>query len=491
MMDMLDWFIPADIRADRSKVGQARAMVTIFFATVLAAPLLATIQARMGIAGAIESNVFIFCSITLCIVALKTTGAFDVIRQIYVGCVFIYYSYSALTTGGIDSFNALWLIPYPLIAVFIAGRRGGVLWGGIAILAIVVFANVGPASFGLDPAKVPAGPGKDMHFYAMLGAPMVVILLAYLFESSKESGYAELDVERRNAEGLANQVGGLLGNVTVALNVVDRECEAIAGNAQRITESMVEQVRHSAGVSDTMSALHRRISDNADQSVAAAEEAGVAGQHAMQSGKVMAEAIDDMRKVSEMVQQASVKIEELTLRSDEITNIVGVIREIADQTNLLALNAAIEAARAGEQGRGFAVVADEVRKLAERTQSSTGQIGERVSHILEVTQQAMQSMKQATGLMQAGQDNAEKAEVSLNDIIQRSAKVATVLRGLAQSGQEQTKATAEMTTRVEGIRAAIDKTHASTAEIADATLRLESEISALSNTANGFNTQRS
>lgn len=487
MMDLLDWFIPAEIREDRSRAGQARAMVTIFFLTVIAAPALAVIQARMGVAGAVESNVFIFISISLCVVALKTTGAFLLIRQVFVGAVFLYYGYAALTTGGVSSFNALWLIPYPLMAVFIAGRKGGLAWGLVAIGAVLILATVSPTAFGIAPQKIPESADRDMHLYAMLGAPAIVVLLAYLFESSKERGYGELDIERRNAEALATQVRNLLGNVTSALHVVDRESEAIAGNAQHIADSMVIQVNQAADVSQTMSDLHRRISDNANRSVAAAEEAGVAGQHATLSGKVMAEAISDMRKVSDMVSEASIRIDELTRRSDEISSIVGVIREIAEQTNLLALNAAIEAARAGEQGRGFAVVADEVRKLAERTQSSTGEIGERVSNILDVTQQAMQSMKQATGLMMAGRQNAEKAEDSLQGIIQRSAGVASVLRELAESGQEQTGATAKMSERVEGIRSAINTAHSATSEIAAATRRLESEISSLSDSSAALN----
>lgn len=237
-----------------------------------------------------------------------------------------------------------------------------------------------------------------------------------------------------------------------------------------------------------MNALHNVVVDNADSSVQAADGATEAGERASSSGQVMSEAIKDMQSVSSMVSNAASEIEELTRRSDEIRNIVAVIREIADQTNLLALNAAIEAARAGEQGRGFAVVADEVRKLAERTQSSTGEIGDRVSSILQVTQQAMQSMNQANAYMRRGCENAVQADKVLHDIIVRSEAVADVLRKLSASGQSQKQAHAQVIEKLRSMRSAITSANGSTAEIAEATSRLEVEIRALSDTANAFST---
>lgn len=487
MMSALDWFIPEDVRRDRNQIGQARAMVTIFYATMFAAPLLAFIESSMGIKGMLGDNAFIFVAMTLCTIALKASGALHVIKHFVVGSIFVYYAHSALGTGGVSSFNMLWLIIFPLMAIFIAGRNAGLIWGVIDIIGICIIAAIKPEELSISQAIIPPQAATNMYLYALIGAPALVLLLAYLFERSKEAGYVELDTERRNAENLAKQVSDLLQNLTVSLTTVDRESMAIAGNADHIAGTMVEQVAQASEISDTMKALHQRISANADSSVTAAAEAGMAGERAASSGKVMAEAIGDMHKVSDMVSGAAGKIEELTLRSDEISNIVGVIREIADQTNLLALNAAIEAARAGEQGRGFAVVADEVRKLAERTQSSTGEIGQRVSTILEVTQQAMQSMKLATELMERSRDNAIKADDTLQDMIHRSAGVATVLRNLAESGQDQTRANATMTERVEGIRSAIKAAHNSTAEIAEATKRLESEIRSLSESANALN----
>jgi methyl-accepting chemotaxis protein len=121
---------------------------------------------------------------------------------------------------------------------------------------------------------------------------------------------------------------------------------------------------------------------------------------ATEGAAIIERASSEMRAIAETVQLTSDRVGELGKQSDQITSIVKTIREIADQTNLLALNAAIEAARAGEQGRGFAVVADEVRKLAERTSLSTREIGEMVQRIQDGTRSAIQSME--SSLVKAG-----------------------------------------------------------------------------------------
>jgi methyl-accepting chemotaxis protein len=113
--------------------------------------------------------------------------------------------------------------------------------------------------------------------------------------------------------------------------------------------------------------------------------------------------------MAETVKLTSQSMETLSKRTDEIGSIVGVIKEIADQTNLLALNAAIEAARAGEQGRGFAVVADEVRKLAERTTLSTKEVADVISAIQRETRSAVDDMHRIVGEVTANADSARQA----------------------------------------------------------------------------------
>src|SRR6185437_11671354 len=125
----------------------------------------------------------------------------------------------------------------------------------------------------------------------------------------------------------------------------------------------------------------------------------------------------NMRSIADYVGTTARKIEELGKNSDQIGRIIGVIDEIADQTNLLALNAAIEAARAGEQGRGFAVVADEVRKLAERTTTATKEIAQMIQTIQAETRSAVEAMDRETRHANDGVATTAQAGASLEEII--------------------------------------------------------------------------
>jgi methyl-accepting chemotaxis protein len=167
--------------------------------------------------------------------------------------------------------------------------------------------------------------------------------------------------------------------------------------------------------------------------------------------KIIESAASEMHKISEAVQSSSAIIEDLGRQSDQITSIVNTIKEIADQTNLLALNAAIEAARAGEQGRGFAVVADEVRKLAERTTLSTAEIGGMVSKIQNGTRSAVESMQ--TGVQQAskGVDLASQAGASINEIRDGSTRVMDVVNSISDSIREQGTVSSEIAKNIEQI----------------------------------------
>ncbi|HMN23754.1 MAG TPA: methyl-accepting chemotaxis protein, partial [Ignavibacteriaceae bacterium] len=195
--------------------------------------------------------------------------------------------------------------------------------------------------------------------------------------------------------------------------------------------------------------MTRTIFETTKNTTIAAEASKTAGSFAVVGGSVVKETIEGMIRISEVVKRSSDTVQDLGKSSNEIGEIVQVIDDIADQTNLLALNAAIEAARAGEQGRGFAVVADEVRKLAERTSKATQEIAVMIKHIQKNTEGAVQSMQQGTKEVENGHALAEKAGNSLNEIINGAERVVDIVTQVAAASEEQSSASQQITQNIE------------------------------------------
>jgi methyl-accepting chemotaxis protein len=175
-----------------------------------------------------------------------------------------------------------------------------------------------------------------------------------------------------------------------------------------------------------------------------------------------------MRSIAESVSSTAKKVDELGQSSDQIGRIIGVIDDIADQTNLLALNAAIEAARAGEQGRGFAVVADEVRKLAERTTKATKEIAEMMRTVQEETKVAVAAMEQGTKQVEEGVTTTSRAGDSLKQIIHMSEQVGEMITHIATAATEQSSATEEINNNMDQIAKLVKESVAGANESAKA-----------------------
>jgi methyl-accepting chemotaxis protein len=194
-----------------------------------------------------------------------------------------------------------------------------------------------------------------------------------------------------------------------------------------------------------MSSTVMQVSEHSSK---AAAEARNAVETAQEGGNIVNEALTTMRSIADSVGATAEKIGELGKNSDQIGKIIAVIDDIADQTNLLALNAAIEAARAGEQGRGFAVVADEVRKLAERTTKATKEIAQMIETVQRETGTAVKQMEAGTKQVEAGVATTEKAGASLSAIIQAAQKVGDMVSQIATAATQQTSTAEEINTTV-------------------------------------------
>ncbi|MFJ4143783.1 methyl-accepting chemotaxis protein [Pseudomonas sp. NPDC089734] len=193
-----------------------------------------------------------------------------------------------------------------------------------------------------------------------------------------------------------------------SLSQVERSSHSVSDSAQRL-ESSISQAKSSmdaqqaetAQVATAINEMTASVADVAQNTEGAARAAEAASSASARGLQVMGETRATIEALANEVQLSAHKVEALATHSQEIGGVIEVIRTIADQTNLLALNAAIEAARAGEQGRGFAVVADEVRTLASRTQNSTEEIRRIIQQLQDATDEAVQQMK-------AGQDRAHE-----------------------------------------------------------------------------------
>jgi methyl-accepting chemotaxis protein len=170
------------------------------------------------------------------------------------------------------------------------------------------------------------------------------------------------------------------------------------------------------------------------------------------------ETISVMNGISEGVRSSANIIVDFGKRSDQIGKIVGLINDVAHQTNLLALNAAIEAARAGEHGRGFAVVADEVRKLAERTSVATKEIGETIRAMQSDTKRAISSMQEDVAKVGRGTDEAAKSGKALEEIRAQINRVAEEIRQIAVSSEGETQVTNEIAASIQQISEVLRET---------------------------------
>ncbi|QKJ65772.1 cache domain-containing protein [Deefgea piscis] len=243
----------------------------------------------------------------------------------------------------------------------------------------------------------------------------------------------------------------VIGEVHASAAQIDNAANHLGQNSSDVALRAQQQSESAASMAaavEEMSVSIDHVTANTDE---ASELARQAGQQSTRGAQVIHSATSEVHKIANLVKDSSSKIEELGRQSQEISSIVSTIKDIADQTNLLALNAAIEAARAGEQGRGFAVVADEVRKLAERTSQSTVEIAKMVGQIQSGTRQAITQMESGVEQANTGVAFANEAGVAIDEIRQGAEQVRDVVDSISSAIREQSVATTEIARSVEQI----------------------------------------
>jgi methyl-accepting chemotaxis protein len=253
--------------------------------------------------------------------------------------------------------------------------------------------------------------------------------------------------QRQDLIEVARQVSSLADQLAEAATLINVSTEEMSSASE-------EQSAQSDAVATTTEQMSATVREAAHNAAQGAEQARDAGRIAQEGGAVVEQTIEYIDRISQDVAEVGQTVDQLEAKSEEIDRVVAVIEDIADQTNLLALNAAIEAARAGEAGRGFAVVADEVRKLAEKTMTATREVAETVRAIQGSTGETVDRVNRAQDNVKSGVELAKQAGEMLMQIVANAEAVAQVVTQIATAAEQQTAATEEITRNVEGIAAA-------------------------------------
>jgi len=332
---------------------------------------------------------------------------------------------------------------------------------------------------GLYIEDIDAAWRKDGKLAAFLALSCLVVLLIVstrvyhsifvrfheMIECIKDVAEGDRDLTKRIAITCNDEVAELaawfnrfIEKIQEILSQVSSNSQGLATASEQISASSRDQARGAelqqdqtnqvATAMQEMATTVHEVSENSNKGAAASQKAA---ETAREGGKIVDETLSRMRAIASSVGEAAGKVRELGKRSDEIGRISGVIEDIADQTNLLALNAAIEAARAGEQGRGFAVVADEVRKLAERTGGATQEIAEMIRTIQAETKTAVAAMEAGSKEVELGVESTSRAGSSLHDIIRTSEQVGDMVTQIATAATQQSAATEQVNGNIEQI----------------------------------------
>lgn len=267
---------------------------------------------------------------------------------------------------------------------------------------------------------------------------------------------------------VVDNIRNIILKVTEAVQATASAANQISSSTEEMAAGAQEQSSQATEVAGAVEQMTKTIFETTKNTGQATDASKNAGRVAKEGGHVVEETIEGMNRIAEVVRKSAETVQELGKSSDQIGEIVQVIDDIADQTNLLALNAAIEAARAGEQGRGFAVVADEVRKLAERTTKATKEIATMIKQIQKDTYGAVDSMKQGTEEVEIGKKLAEKAGSSLQEIIVGAENVADIVSQVAAASEEQSSAAEQISKNIESISAVTQQSASGIQQIAHA-----------------------
>ncbi|MCU8058970.1 methyl-accepting chemotaxis protein [Shewanella sp. SM34] len=279
---------------------------------------------------------------------------------------------------------------------------------------------------------------------------------------------------------------GILHSIAEAANTVNSSANELSSFTQATNKRMQQQQAETEQTATAMNEMTATVAEVAQSASAAADSAKDADTYAANGNNIVMQSISSMSQLSDQIQKTAQVIGFLSNESQNIGRVLDVIKSIAEQTNLLALNAAIEAARAGEQGRGFAVVADEVRTLAQRTQKSTQEIEAMIATLQQGVKEAVNAMEIGINQVDDANDKANQSGQALKEIVSSVDSITELNTHIATAAEEQSSVAESINRSIIAISDIAEHSTASAAELSESVVNLTKLANSMRNQVSAF-----
>ena len=340
--------------------------------------------------------------------------------------------------------------------------------GVLAIIGWLIYLQV---HRGLDTAQKTIGRIKDTLDFTL---------------RADVQGHDEISEVLRNFNSLVQHLQGSLKEILQRVDQVASTSFKLQDTAGRVSEGSSSQNTSTSHMAASVEEMTVSINHVGDQAQMTSQQSNEVGRKAEAGQEVIEQTVNDIHSIADAVEAAAADIRQLDEKSHEIANVIGIISSVAEQTNLLALNAAIEAARAGEQGRGFAVVADEVRSLAARTASSTKEINEMVSSIQMVSSAAVKRMEDAIERVAQGVQGAGAASATMEEIVRVASESLALVADISNAIREQGAATNSIAQQVENVALMVEENSQAANQTSEQANELASISDAMKQVVNAY-----